>query len=89
VAPPAPHGLILYKWDCIIILCRLQGVARDFSRDGAALGTQKSHSLSGMAFLVPRRGFTLKGINFDSPRAKQQKREAPKGVSRFWNIETV
>ena len=45
---------------------------------------KKSHSLTGMAFLVPRRGFTLKGINFDSPRAKQQKREAPKGVSRFW-----
>jgi hypothetical protein len=37
-----------------------------------------------LSFLVPRRGFTLKGINFDSPEARRQKRKIPKGIFLFW-----
>lgn len=49
---------------------------------------KESHPLGG-SLLVPRRGFTLKGINFESPETKQQKRKTPNGVFLFCDCPPV
>ena len=49
---------------------------------------KESHPKGG-SLLVPRRGFTLKGINFDSPEARRQKRKIPKGIFLFCGCPQV
>lgn len=49
---------------------------------------KESHPLGG-SLLVPRRGFTLKGINFESPETKQQKRKTPNGAFLFCDYPQV
>ena len=49
---------------------------------------KESHPLGG-SLLVPRRGFTLKGINFDSPETRRQKRKIPKGIFLFCDYPQV
>ena len=52
------------------------------------LNTQKTPVQKDWRFLVPRRGFTLKSINFDSPRAKRQKSRPAKWRNDFFGASS-